>query len=80
LTVAERGKVSESQGRWFGASTAVIRAGCSKTRTGGHLITDRLFGPGCRYLPLYTSVFRYFRPESLISVTTLAFGPRRAAT
>ena len=32
------------------------------------------------YLFLYTSVFRYFRPESAISVTTLASGPSRSAT
>lgn len=28
------------------------------------------------YLLLYTSVLKYFRPESTISVTTLASGPR----
>jgi hypothetical protein len=30
------------------------------------------------YLP-YTSVFKYFKPESTISVTTLAPRPRRCA-
>jgi hypothetical protein len=29
------------------------------------------------YLFLYTSVLKYLRPESAISVTTLAFGPSR---
>jgi len=32
------------------------------------------------YKRLYTSVLRYFRPESAISVTTLAPGPIRFAT
>jgi hypothetical protein len=32
------------------------------------------------YLFLYTSVFKYFRPESTISVTTLAPAPSRFAT
>jgi hypothetical protein len=32
------------------------------------------------YQRLYTSVLKCFRPESAISVTTLAFGPSRSAT
>jgi hypothetical protein len=36
--------------------------------------------PTGAYLLLYTSVLRYFRPESAISVTTLASGPSLAAT
>jgi hypothetical protein len=32
------------------------------------------------YLLLYTSVLKYFRPESAISVTTFASGPNRSAT
>ncbi len=32
------------------------------------------------YRRRYTSVLEYFRPESTINVTTLAFGPRRFAT
>ena len=41
---------------------------------GGLVIFER------RYRLLYTSVLRYFRPESTISVTTLAPGPSRSAT
>ena len=29
------------------------------------------------FVPRYTAVLRYFKPESAISVTTFAFGPNR---
>jgi hypothetical protein len=42
------------------------------------------FGPAVHenapHVRLYTSVLKYFRPESAISVTTLAFRPSRFAT
>ena len=40
--------------------------------------SDTRVGPG--YFRRYTSVLRYFSPESAISVTTLAPGPSRSAT